>query len=411
MKDLVPIKPLSARSTQSHRTVSRDQPDERLYTAREVEHELRKYPTRKYKAVCVVILRRSRRAPRVHYGENGDGEDNRRQRSMRLTSRDLPSLKRLWTEDDDEYGRPLKRVLGKQTSRRRGPIDSGRGKRMVGGRVYDSKLGTSCHQCRQKTTAAKVVCRRPGCGEMFDVECLEVRYNDRKSDALRPDWRCPVCQGTCNCSFCRPKKGLPSTGPLAHKAQKCGYYSASHYLGDVIVNADGTWKVAPQAAKFRYREKGDVSEDEQAEEDPEEVDELEDDESEKVDDSGRDEEEKADDSDRDEEEKVDELDEEEEEKVDELDEEEEKVDELDEEEEKVDELDEDGIDELAEEENAPVKNIKSPKTASKEDAKSGNILRARKTDANAVTSMNTEKSAVEGKEDKAKVESKNKVSN
>lgn len=67
MKDLVPIKPLSARSTQSHRAVSRDQPDERLYTAREVEHELRKYPTRKYKAVCVVILRRSRRAPRVHY--------------------------------------------------------------------------------------------------------------------------------------------------------------------------------------------------------------------------------------------------------------------------------------------------------------------------------------------------------
>lgn len=167
------------------------------------------------------------------------------------------------------------------------------------------------------------------------------------------------------------------------------------------MNADGTWKVAPQAAKFRYREKGDVSEDEQAEEDPEEVDELEDNESEKVDDSGRDEEEKADDSDSDDEEKVDELDEEEEEKVDEL----------DEEEEKIDELDEDGIDELAEDENAPVKNIKSPKTASKEDAKSENILRARKTDANAVTSMNTEKSAVEGKEDKAKVESKNKVSN
>ncbi|KAG0090114.1 hypothetical protein BGZ92_003656 [Podila epicladia] len=396
MKDLVPVKPLSVRPTRSHRAGSSDQPDDRLYSAREVEHELRKDPTRKYEAACVVILRRSRRAPRVNYNEVGGNEDARK--STRLTTRDLLSLKRLWTENDDEYGRPLKRVLGKQANRRKGPIDSGRGQRKVGKRMYDSRHGNSCHQCRQKTTDVKVVCRRPGCGEMFDVECLEVRYNDRKADTLRPDWRCPVCQGTCNCSFCRPKKGLPSTGPLAHKAQKGGFYSVSHYLGDVIVNADGTWKVAPQAARFRYREKGDVSEDEQSEEDPEKVDELEDDESEKVDDSGKDEEEKADELAEDEEEKADELADDKEDKADEL---------ADDEEDKIDELAED-----EDENTTAVKNTKSPKAATKEDAKAENILRARKTDANAVATMITEKStAVEGKEDKAKVESKNKVSN
>ncbi|KAF9296259.1 hypothetical protein BGZ74_010413, partial [Mortierella antarctica] len=341
------------------------------------------------------------------------------------------SLKRLWTEDDDEFGRPLKRVLGKHPSRRTGPIDSGRGKRKVGKRIYDSKLGTSCHQCRQKTTDRKVVCRRLGCGEMFDVECLQLRYNDRKEDALRPDWRCPVCQGTCNCSFCRPKKGLPMTGQLAHKAQRGGFYSVSHYLGDVIVNADGTWKVAPQAAKFRYREEGDVSEDEEAEEDPEKVHELADDESEKVDEPAHDESEKDDELADDESEKVDELADDESEKVDELaDDESEKVDELaddesekvddsgSDEEVKVDELAEDDegkVDEPAEDEDenaAAVKNTKSPKAATKEDAKAENILRARKTDANAVTSVITEKlTTVEGKGDNAKVESKNKVSN
>ncbi|KAG0032177.1 hypothetical protein BGZ81_011516 [Podila clonocystis] len=198
-----------------------------------------------------------------------------------------------------------------------------------------------------------------------------------------------------NCSFCRPKKGLPSTGLLSHKAQKGGYYSVSHYLGDVIVHDDGTWTVAPQAAKFRYREKGDVSEDEQAEEDPEEVDELADDVSEKADDSGRDEEEEVDElADDDENEKADDSGRDAEEKIDELVEEEDKV------------------DERAEDENSSVKYTKSPNTATKEDAKAENILQARKTDANAVTLVITEKSAtVEGKEDKAKAESKNKVSN
>jgi len=182
-----------------------------------------------------------------------------------------------------------------------------------------------------------------------------------------------------NCSFCRPKKGLPSTGQLSHKAQKGGYYSVSHYLGDVIVLDDGTWKVAPQAAKFRYKEAGDVSEDE---EDPEMIDELADDESDKADDSGK-KQESAEDA--------------------------EKVDEVEEDEEEIDEIEEDSVPERE-----VTDKTNSNKAATNEDAKVKNVLLARKSDDNAVTStITSEKSdAVESKtECKAKVEEKGKVSN
>lgn len=183
-----------------------------------------------------------------------------------------------------------------------------------------------------------------------------------------------------NCSFCRPKKGLPSTGQLSHRAQKGGYYSVSHYLGDVIVLDDGTWKVAPQAAKFRYREAGDVSEDE---EDPEKIDELADDESDKADDSGK-KQESAEDA--------------------------EKVDEVKEDEEEIDEIEEDSVPERE----VADKKTKSSEAATKEDAKVKNVLLARRSDGNTVTStIASEKSdAVESKtEGKAKVEEKGKVSN
>ncbi|KAF9396502.1 hypothetical protein CPC16_001184 [Podila verticillata] len=428
IKDLVPVRALSSRPTRPHSAFSRDQPEEkRLYSMREVDFELRKNPTVKFKAECVFILRRSRRAPRVNYDEQSRDSDIRR--SSRLTTRVLPTLKRLYDPDDDEYyGRPLKNHLTKQPHRRRGPIDSGRGKRKVGGRLYDSRDGRCCHQCRQKTTDIKVMCKRPGCGEMFDIDCLEVRYNDRKEDAQRHDWRCPVCQGTCNCSFCRPKKGLPSTGPLAHKAQKGGYYSVSHYLGDVIVLDDGTWKVAPQAAKFRYREAGDVSENE---EDPERIDELAEDDSEKAVDSGTNKR-KIVDLEEDTEEKDDERDEEDPERIDELAEDdsekavdsdtnkrkiadleedtEEKDDELEEDEEEIDELEEDSVLETEVADHETMSN----KTVIKEDTNVKNVLLARKSDSNAVIStITSEKSdAVESKtEGKAKVEEKGKVSN
>lgn len=43
-------------------------------------------------------------------------------------------------------------------------MDSGRGVRVQGGRVYDSRYGVTCHWCRQKTLEEHVQCTAPGCG-------------------------------------------------------------------------------------------------------------------------------------------------------------------------------------------------------------------------------------------------------
>lgn len=173
----------------------------------------------------------------------------------------------------------------------------------------------------------------------------------------------------------------------------------------MIVLDDGTWKVAPQAAKFRYREAGDVSEDE---EDPEKIDELADDESDKADDEcdkaddecdkADDESDKADDSGKNK--KAADLGEDAEEKDDELEKDEEEIDELEE-------------DSVLETEVADQK-TESSKVATKDDAKVKNVLLARKSDSNAaISTITSEKSdTVESKsEGKAKVEEKGKVSN
>ena len=46
-----------------------------------------------------------------------------------------------------------------------GPKDSGKGVRVQGGRVYDSKFGVTCHWCRQKTLEAHVTCTHPKCAK------------------------------------------------------------------------------------------------------------------------------------------------------------------------------------------------------------------------------------------------------
>jgi hypothetical protein len=38
------------------------------------------------------------------------------------------------------------------------------------------------------------------------------------------------CRGTCNCSFCRRKKGLAPTGILIHEAEKKGFSCVKDYL-------------------------------------------------------------------------------------------------------------------------------------------------------------------------------------
>ncbi|KAJ2660155.1 hypothetical protein IWW48_003102 [Coemansia sp. RSA 1200] len=97
------------------------------------------------------------------------------------------------------------------------------GRRVVGNRVYDSKLGHTCHQCRQKTIETKIHCSSSTCNVMFDYRCLLVRYNEDAETIDHSSWLCPKCRGICNCSFCMKKRGKRPTGQLSTfiKANGC----------------------------------------------------------------------------------------------------------------------------------------------------------------------------------------------
>ena len=63
---------------------------------------------------------------------------------------------------------------------------------------YNSKSGTTCHQCRQKTSDVKTVCRSGNCAGvrgMFCGVCLKNRYGQDVRQALKdPEWWCPPCK-------------------------------------------------------------------------------------------------------------------------------------------------------------------------------------------------------------------------
>ncbi|NWW83419.1 CDA7L protein, partial [Climacteris rufus] len=101
-------------------------------------------------------------------------------------------------------------------------------------KIYDKVLGSTCHQCRQKTTDTKTICRNQGCGGVrgqFCGPCLRNRYGeDVKSALLDPAWMCPPCRGVCNCSYCRRRDGRCATGMLIHLAKFYGYNNVKEYL-------------------------------------------------------------------------------------------------------------------------------------------------------------------------------------
>ncbi|XP_071285276.1 cell division cycle-associated 7-like protein isoform X3 [Agelaius tricolor] len=101
-------------------------------------------------------------------------------------------------------------------------------------KIYDKVLGSTCHQCRQKTTDTKTICRKQGCGGVrgqFCGPCLRNRYGeDVKSALLDPSWICPPCRGVCNCSYCRRRDGRCATGMLIHLAKFYGYNNVKEYL-------------------------------------------------------------------------------------------------------------------------------------------------------------------------------------
>ncbi|KFP90238.1 Cell division cycle-associated 7-like, partial [Apaloderma vittatum] len=101
-------------------------------------------------------------------------------------------------------------------------------------KIYDKVLGSTCHQCRQKTMDTKTICRNQGCGGVrgqFCGPCLRNRYGeDVKSALLDPAWVCPPCRGVCNCSYCRRRDGRCATGMLIHLAKFYGHDNVKEYL-------------------------------------------------------------------------------------------------------------------------------------------------------------------------------------
>ncbi|KAF3776027.1 Cell division cycle-associated 7-like protein [Nymphaea thermarum] len=109
------------------------------------------------------------------------------------------------------------------------------GVRIVGGRIYDSQNGRTCHQCRQKTMDVTALCKNvrqnKPCPIQFCFKCLLNRYGEIAEEISGIDsWNCPKCRGICNCSFCMKKRGENPTGILVHTAKATGFSSVSDML-------------------------------------------------------------------------------------------------------------------------------------------------------------------------------------
>ncbi|MEQ2172314.1 Cell division cycle-associated protein 7 [Goodea atripinnis] len=101
-------------------------------------------------------------------------------------------------------------------------------------KVYNSSTGSTCHQCRQKTSDTKTNSRNSECMGVrgqFCGPCLRNRYGEEVRDALlNPESRCPPCRGICNCSFCQAREGRCATGVLVYLAKHHGFDNVHAYL-------------------------------------------------------------------------------------------------------------------------------------------------------------------------------------
>ncbi|KAK9066908.1 hypothetical protein SSX86_014232 [Deinandra increscens subsp. villosa] len=113
--------------------------------------------------------------------------------------------------------------------------NSNPGVRVIGGRIYDSQNGTTCHQCRQKTYAVYVNCKNQAkakpCNIKYCRTCLLNRYGEKVEDVeLLDKWDCPKCKGVCNCSICMKKRGHQPTGMVVQMAKAGGFTSVSDMI-------------------------------------------------------------------------------------------------------------------------------------------------------------------------------------
>ncbi|KAF8407850.1 hypothetical protein HHK36_006987 [Tetracentron sinense] len=134
------------------------------------------------------------------------------------------------TQSDNAQQQPLPLPCSSPAKRTKSP-----GVRVIGGRIYDSENGKTCHQCRQKTRDFVASCKNQRgnklCTIMFCHKCLLNRYGEKAEEmAVLDDWNCPKCRGICNCSVCMKKRGHQPTGILVHTAKATGFSSVSEML-------------------------------------------------------------------------------------------------------------------------------------------------------------------------------------
>jgi len=136
-----------------------------------------------------------------------------------------------------------------------------------GRKTYNTNIGTTCHQCRQKTIDTKTICRSGECQGVrgqFCGSCLRNRYGEDIKEALMdPNWRCPPCKNFCNCSICRNRSGKGATGILIHLAMSHGYDNVADYIASVQARSKGGKKKKAETSdeEASEEEKEDENED------------------------------------------------------------------------------------------------------------------------------------------------------
>ena len=139
----------------------------------------------------------------------------------------------------------------------------------VGGRVYDSRLGVTCHWCRQKTHEAHATCTSPSCAlpgsrlaVSFCGQCLKNRNGEDVFAARESGrWVCPRCRGSygpgcalcCNCGPCRVAAGLKPTEPGIASAFAAGFGNVHDFLVG-RETGEGREAVARRKLGFRWGE-------------------------------------------------------------------------------------------------------------------------------------------------------------
>ncbi|MEW5297807.1 MAG: hypothetical protein WDW36_000990 [Sanguina aurantia] len=183
---------------------------------------------------------------KVSYCEAGHSDREAREPRGPPGPAEVERLRKLHGSGASQHARPSGAAEKEGTAAKpRKAIDSGKGVRIQGGRVYDSSFGVTCHWCRQKTVEEHVTCTLPTCGNgrrlatTFCKMCLRNRHGESVDLALGAGkWVCPGCRGSCgygclqccNCGPCRKKGGQDPTHQVLKSAKDSGFNNVHDFL-------------------------------------------------------------------------------------------------------------------------------------------------------------------------------------